>query len=148
MPSPFDRFVQRTKLSTQRLTSPAMEQEQQQQDSDPNNISLINRELARSPHPRQQEILMNEKQRLEAMQLQQVQQASQQFAPRLQQSLDIQTHTGMPLEGPADKLIKLLLMLKKNPLGQQNQFGVNPQPMPNANPAGGPYNPLLGGFRG
>jgi hypothetical protein len=145
MPSPFEQFLQHAKLSTQRLDSPSLQDEAHQQDLDPRNFGRIDSEMRRSSAPTQQEALMNERQRLEKMQLQQLQQASQQFAPRLAQSLDISTHTGMPLEGPAEKLIKLLLMMKKQPMQMP---GVNSQPAMNPNPAGGPYNPLVGGVRG
>lgn len=148
MPNRFQQFVTRLGLSTQRLNSPAMQEESRQQDMDPNNIGQINQELTRPGNNQlQNDTLLNEKQRLEKMQLQQVQQASQQFAPRLQQSLDIQTHTGMPVEGPADKLIKLLLMMKRQQPAPGIP-GVDGAPVQNPNPAGGPYNPMIGGARG
>jgi len=136
MPNPFEQFVQRAKLSTGRLNSPQYRAEAEQQDLDPRNFGRIDAEMARPGNNQtQQDALLNERQRLEKLQLQQITQASQQFAPRLQQSLDTQTHTGVPVEGPADKLIKLLLMFKKQPMQMP---GVNAQPVPNATPAGGP----------
>jgi hypothetical protein len=146
MPNRFEQLLTNLKLSSGRLNSPAIQQEQQQQDMDPRNFRQIDRELARPGNNQvQNDALMNERQRLEKMQLQQITQASQQFAPRLAQSLDISQHTGMPVEGPADKLIKLLLMFKKQPMQVP---GVNAQPVPNATPGGGPYNPMAGGMRG
>ena len=138
MPSPFEQFLTHLKLSTGRLNSPAMQAEQQDQDMNPVNIPQIDQELGNNPNAVQQGALMNERQRLQAVQLKQLQQASQQFAPRLAQSLDIQTHTGMPLEGPAERMVKLMLRMQKRP--------VNTQRVPNPNPAR-PF-PPMGGIRG
>lgn len=63
--------------------------------------------------PQQGQEAMNPKQRETAMQMQQIQQAQQEFAPRLQQSLDLSTHLGEPINGPQDNLVKLLLMMKR-----------------------------------
>lgn len=113
MAGEYRRMLKNIGLAMQGPDSPEGREAQRQEDLNPDNLKMIDRELARSPHPVQQAALMNEKQRLQALQLQQMQQATQQFAPRLAQELDVQTHTGMPAAGPADNMIKLMLMMRK-----------------------------------
>lgn len=117
------RLLENIGLSANRLDSPQMQQEQQQQDMDPQNFGMIDKELGRKNlNTTQRDTLMNERQRLEKMQLQQLTQASQQFAPKLAQSLDVEQHTQMPLDGPAQNLVKLILMMRR-----RAGFPTNPQ---------------------
>lgn len=97
------------------LDTPAYQEEARQEDLDPQNLVMLNQEMGRRDrqHPRQQQILVEEKQRLEAVQAQQVQQAAQQFPMRLEQGLDLRSR-GEPLtQSPEAFMAKLMLMMQR-----------------------------------
>lgn len=138
MPNPYSRLLARLGQEGQRLDQPQYEAERQQQDMNPENLRLIDRELGRAQNPTQRGALMEERQRLEAMHAMQLQQAAQQFMPRLQQELDVTAKTGMQPQSTMQRVLMQRMM-------QNQQRLMNPVGSPIFNP----YQPPgMGGVRG
>lgn len=93
----------------------AFADEARMQDLNPRALLEVDQALADRRHqrPHQQQVLGDERQRLEQIQAMQVRQAAQQFPQRLAQSLELQQHTGMPSPGPEAFMAKLMLMMQR-----------------------------------
>ena len=87
VPSPWQRMINSMRVHT---GGPGLDASQVRDDLDPQNLQVLNKEMRdpRSQGPSQQQILRREKQRLEQVQAQQMQQAAQMFQQRLEQRLN------------------------------------------------------------
>lgn len=96
-----------------RLDTPEAQADIRSEDLDPSNVDQIDQQLKRyRPGGPQARALTDERARLVQVQTQALAQAQQQFPQRLSQALDLQSHLGMPINGPANNMAKLMLQMR------------------------------------
>lgn len=122
MPQPrrrlnWGQFRRAAQGSLRQLDSPQYKAEALQEDLSPHTWEALQQALAdrRHQNPVAQRALMDEKQRLEAVQAQQVAQAAQQFPQRLAAGLDLSQRTGEPplSQTPEAFMAKLMLQMQR-----------------------------------
>lgn len=116
MPGSYRHFVRKLGAYTaSQIDSPDARTAALGQDLDPRNFDAIDRELASATNDRQRNPLLDERRRLENLQFQQLQMASQQFAPKLQSQLTLEGH-GVPPSSQQQEhmmnVVKIMMMMR------------------------------------